>query len=296
MDMMKAKRRGRVRMSFGDRLFGIINTALLVLISAFVLFPLVHMLAVSVSEGNYVMRGEITFLPRGLNIGAYRALLSANSIPHAYLNTIIYTTCGTLLAVTMTSLCAYPLSRPKFFCRRFFNFLVVFTMLFNVGLIPNFLVVYRLGLKNKIWAILLPTAINVYNMVIMRTFFQGIPEELYESASLDGANDLVTFIRIILPISKPVVATMFLFYAVGKWNEFMPALLYLDNKADFPMQMILRNIVLSSQATSASADTALMSQGIKYAAIFITIAPILMVYPFVQKFFTKGIMIGSLKG
>lgn len=286
----------KVRQSSGDRLFGIFNTILLVLFCLFILFPLVHMLAVSFSGGMYVLRGEVTFIPKGLTLDTYKALLSDNSIPHAYWNTIKYTVLGTALAVFMTSLCAYPLSRPRFFGRKFFNFLVIFTMLFNVGMVANFMVVYSLGLKNTIYAILLPTAINVYNMVIMRTFFQNIPEELYESANLDGANDMRTYLQIILPISKPVIASMVLFYAVGKWNEFMPALLYMDNKADFPMQLILRNIVLSSQATSASADTQLVSQGIKYAAIFITIAPILAVYPFLQKFFTKGIMIGSLKG
>ena len=292
---VRAMHATKVRQSSGDRVFGVINTLVLTVFCLLVLFPIVHMLAVSFSDGYYVLRGEVTLLPKGVTLDTYKSLLSDNSIPHAYWNTIKYTVLGTLLAVFMTALCAYPLARPNFFGRKFFNFLVVFTMLFNVGLIANFLVVYSIGLKNTIWAILLPTAINVYNMVIMRTFFQGIPEELYESANLDGANDMRTFVQIILPISKPVIASIVLFYAVGKWNEFMPALLYFDNKIDFPMQLILRNIVLSSQATSASADTALMSQGIKYAAIFITIAPILCVYPFAQKFFTKGIMIGSLK-
>ena len=296
MEKQKEMHTRKVRQSAGDRAFGIFNTLLLIVFCLFILFPLIHMLAVSFSSGMYVLRGEVLFLPKGLTLDTYRSLLSDNSIPHAYWNTIRYTVLGTLLAVFMTSLCAYPLSRPKFFGRNFFNFLVVFTMLFNVGMVANFMVVYSLGLKNTIYAILFPTAINVYNMVIMRTFFQNIPEELYESANLDGANDLRTYLQIILPISKPVIASMVLFYAVGKWNEFMPALLYMDNKVDFPMQLILRNIVLSSQASSASADTQLVSQGIKYAAIFITIAPILAVYPFLQRFFTKGIMIGSLKG
>lgn len=286
----------KVRQAKGDRAFGLLNTALLTLFCLFVLFPLVHMLAVSFSGGYHVLRGEVTFWPKGMTLYTYRSLLSDNSIPHAYWNTIRYTFLGTALAIFMTSICAYPLSRPKFFGRKFFSFLAIFTMLFNVGMVANFMVVYSLGLKNTIYAILFPTAINVYNMVIMRTFFQGIPEEIYESANLDGANDLRTFFQIILPISKPVIASIVLFYAVGKWNEFMPALLYMDNKKDYPMQMILRNIVLSSQATDTSTDSALVGQSLKYAAIFITIAPILAVYPFLQKFFTKGIMIGSLKG
>ena len=144
---------------------------------------------------------------------------------------------------------------------------------------------------------MLPGAINVYYMVIMRTFFQGIPEELHQSAYVDGANDLRVFLQIILPISSPVIATMFLFYAVGHWNSFMPALLYLDHKNMYPVQLILRNIVISGTVSdSATSDVAFMTQGVKYAAIFVTIVPILFVYPFVQKYFTKGIMVGSLKG
>ncbi len=287
----------RVRESIGDRVFGTVNYALLTLFFILILFPLVHMLVVSVSDANLVLRGEITFIPRGINFRCYSALLNGSDIPNAYVNTLKYTITGVLIDVVMTALCAYPLSRPSFFGRKFFNFIVVFTMLFNVGLVANFMVVYDLGLKNSIWAIVLPGAINVYYMVIMRTFFQGIPEELHQSAYVDGANDLRVFLQIILPISSPVIATMFLFYAVGHWNSFMPALLYLDHKNMYPVQLILRNIVISGTVSdSATSDVAFMTQGVKYAAIFVTIVPILFVYPFVQKYFTKGIMVGSLKG
>lgn len=286
-----------VRLSTGDRIFGVANAAILLIFCALVLFPLWHMLVVSISGGNYVISGDVVLIPKGITMTSYKALLSDNQIPNAYLNTIKYTFFGTLVNLVMTSLCAFPLARPHFYGKTFFNFFVVFTMLFNVGFLANFMVVFSLGLKNTIWAIILPGAISVYNMVIMRTFFQGIPEEMYEAAKIDGANDMQIFLQMALPLSKPVIATLLLFYAVGHWNAFMPGLLYFDNKKDFPMQMILRNIVIGSDmANSETQDVTLIGLSLKYAAIFITIAPILCVYPFVQKFFTKGIMLGSLKG
>ena len=295
--VMKHTRSSKVRLSLGDRVFGLVNGFFLVVLLLLILLPLVHMLAVSVSDANLVLRGEITFIPSGINFKCYEALLGGSEIPRAYYNTIRYTFFGVLIDVAMTALCAYPLSRPNFYGRKFFNFFVVFTMLFNVGIVANFMIVFQLGIKNTIWAILLPTAINVYYMVIMRTFFQNIPEEIYQSAYVDGASDLRIFAQIILPISSPVIATMFLFYAVSHWNAYMPALLYLDHKELYPVQLILRNIVISGTVSdNATTDTAFMTQGIKYAAIFVTIAPILCVYPFVQKYFTKGIMVGSLKG
>ena len=295
--VMKHTRSSKVRLSLGDRVFGLVNGFFLVVLLLLILLPLVHMLAVSVSDANLVLRGEITFIPSGINFKCYEALLGGSEIPRAYYNTIRYTFFGVLIDVAMTALCAYPLSRPNFYGRKFFNFFVVFTMLFNVGIVANFMIVFQLGIKNTVWAILLPTAINVYYMVIMRTFFQNIPEEIYQSAYVDGASDLRIFGQIILPISSPVIATMFLFYAVSHWNAYMPALLYLDHKDLYPVQLILRNIVISGTVSdNATTDTAFMTQGIKYAAIFVTIAPILCVYPFVQKYFTKGIMVGSLKG
>ena len=198
----------------------------------------------------------------------------------------------------MTALCAYPLSRRKLYGRGFFTMLIVFTMFFDAGIISNFMVVLSLGIKNTIWAILLPPAINVWYMIIMRTFFQGIPEELHESAYIDGANDLVIFARIILPLSKAVLATMVVFYAVWHWNSFFPELVYLDDRMLYPMQLILRNMLLESDAGSAtvSSDVAVMGRNIKYAAVFITVLPILVVYPFAQKYFVKGVMVGSVKG
>ena len=282
----------------GDKIFSFCVYILLALVCLIVIYPLYYMFIVSISNGYAVIRGEVTLLPKGVNLGAYQYMLSDRYVPRSYLNTLIYTVFGTLINVVMTALCAYPLSRKKLYGRGFFTMLIVFTMFFDAGIISNFMVVLSLGIKNTIWAILLPPAINVWYMIIMRTFFQGIPEELHESAYIDGANDLVIFARIILPLSKAVLATMVVFYAVWHWNSFFPELVYLDDRMLYPMQLILRNMLLESDAGSAtvSSDVAVMGRNIKYAAVFITVLPILVVYPFAQKYFVKGVMVGSVKG
>lgn len=282
----------------GDKIFSVGVYILLALVCLIVIYPLYYMFIVSISNGYAVIRGEVTLLPKGVNLGAYQYMLSDRYVPRSYLNTLIYTVFGTLINVVMTALCAYPLSRKKLYGRGFFTLLIVFTMFFDAGIISNFMVVLSLGIKNTIWAILLPPAINVWYMIIMRTFFQGIPEELHESAYIDGANDLVIFARIILPLSKAVLATMVVFYAVWHWNSFFPELVYLDDRMLYPMQLILRNMLLESDAGSAtvSSDVAVMGRNIKYAAVFITVLPIMVVYPFAQKYFVKGVMVGSVKG
>ncbi len=287
--------------STGDRVFSAVRMIILTIFCLLVIYPLYYMLIISISDGFAVIRGEVTVIPKDINLNAYKAILSDEYIPRSYLNTIIYTLVGTFINLVMTALCAYPLSRKNFYGHRIFTVLVVFTMFFDAGMISNLMVVNQLGIKNSLWAIVLPPAINVWYMIIMRTFFADIPNELHESAYIDGANDLTIFFRIILPLSKAVIATMILFYAVWHWNSFFPALIYLDDRMLYPMQLVLRNIVLGSDAGAAGAlsigsDSAVMGQNIKYAVIFITVLPILIVYPFAQKYFVKGVMVGSLKG
>lgn len=289
------------KLNIGDRAFTIIIVLLLVLVCIIVIYPIYYMFIVSISDGYAVMRGEITFLPKGINFSAYEAILSNKYVPNSYKNTIIYTVTGTLINLVMTSLCAYPLSRKHFFGRNTFTAIIVFTMFFDAGIISQYMVVSSLHLRNTIWAIVIPGAINVWYMIIMRTFFQDIPEELFESAKLDGANDMTIFIKVVIPLSKAVMATMVLFYAVGHWNAFLQPLIYLDDRNKLPMQLILRNIVMGADAAlsgsmSIAGDMSTMSTNIKYAVIFITILPILIVYPFVQKYFVKGVMVGSVKG
>ena len=297
--MTKTKKKKKV--SPGDRIFGIVVTLVVLAMCIMVLYPIYYMFIVSISDGNAVLRGDITVLPQGINFGAYKAVLTNEYVPRAYLNTILYTVIGTFIAVAMTALCAYPLSRKEFYGRGLFTGIVVFTMFFDAGIISNYMVVRSTGIMNTMWAIVLPGSINVWYMIIMRTFFADIPEELFESAKLDGANDLTIFAKMVLPLSKAVLATMVLFYAVGFWNQWLQPLIYLDDRKKVPMQLILRNIVLGADAAlsksmSAATDMATMGLNIKYAVIFVTILPILVIYPFVQKYFVKGVMVGSVKG
>ena len=288
-------------MRTGDKVFDIVNYTLLTLIMLIVLYPVLYIVAASFSDPQAVVSGEVFILPVRPTLRGYKAVFKNKKILTGFANSVYYLVVGTLLNLVMTMLCAYPLSRKEFYGRGIFTGIGVFTMFFDAGIISNYMVVQSAGLMNSIWAIILPGAINVWYMIIMRTFFSDIPEELFESARLDGANDLTIFVKMVLPLSKAVLATMVLFYAVGFWNQWLQPLIYLNDRSRFPMQLILRNIVLGTDAAlsksmSASADMATMSLNIKYAVIFITILPILMVYPFVQKYFVKGVMVGSVKG
>ncbi len=293
---------GTKRKTTGDIIFTICNYLILTVCCLLVIFPIYYMFIISISEGYAVLRGEVKWFPVGFDLSAYKAVLASPDIPKAYANTIIYTVIGTFINVLMTALCAYPLSRKKFYGRNVFSFMIIFTMFFDAGMIANFMVVSSLHLYNTIWAIVLPGAINAWYMVIMRTFFQQLPEELYESAYLDGAGDFIVFTRIALPLSVPTIMTMVLFYAVGHWNSWFNALIYLDDKVKYPVQLIMRNIVLSGEtaaisgAASVAGDVGIIATNIKYAVVFVTMLPILMVYPFIQKYFVKGILVGALKG
>ena len=290
----KKKRRAR-----GDMVFAFANLALLILFTGMILFPIYYMFIVSISGSTNVVRGDITWYPQNINLDAYKTILKNESLGRSYLNTVFYTVAGTSISVFMSALCAYPLSRKQLYGRRAVTFFIIFTMLFDVGMIPRFLVVNALNLRNTVFSILLPGAIDVYYMIMIRTFFQGLPEEMAESAKMDGAGEWKIFSRIIVPLSKPVLASVTLFYAVGIWNSYLGPLLYLDEKKLYPLQLILRNIVISNEMSTMSGDIASMNistMNIKYAVIFISILPILCIYPFIQKYFNKGVMVGAVKG
>jgi len=283
------------------KIFDAANMLFLIALCITILYPIYHMFIVSISDGHAVLRGDIKLWPVSPSWDTYKAVLKDPDILNSYKNTFLYTTTGTLINVTLTAFCAYPLARKKFYGRSFFAVLIIFTMFFEGGIIPEYIVIDALGLINTMWAIVLPPAIHVFYMIIMRTFFQQIPEEIYESAYIDGANDLRIFFRIILPLSVPVIATITLFYLVWHWNSFFPALMYLNEKSQYPMQLIMRNIVIAGnvaaqESAAASMNAMITGQNIKYAVIIVTIAPILVVYPFIQKYFVKGMMVGSLKG
>ena len=291
------------KMTTGRLVFNIVNTLIMLAVLAITLFPIIHVFSASISEAIYIQQGKVGIWPRGFTTQAYHNVLKYPMIGIAYLNTIIYTSVGTFLSVILTACAAYPLSRPRFYGKKFFLFLVLFPMLFNGGIIPTFLVVKYVGLYNSRWAIVLPMVIMSFYVLIMRTFFQQIPYEIEESAIIDGASRFQCLFRMILPLSKAGLVTIGLFYAVNLWNSYFPALIYLKDKIKYPIQLILREIVILSNITeelSAAGDmlqsNAMSGEAIKYAAIFITILPIMLVYLWVQKYFVQGVLLGSVKG
>lgn len=285
--------------------FNIFNTALMCFMMLLVLYPIYYMIIISVSNSTAVMTGRVRFLPVGFHLDVYKQFLTDSYFLTTYRNTAIITVLGTTINIFMSTLCAYPLSRKDFYGGGVITGFVTFTMFFSGGMIPTYLLVNKLRLLNTYWSVVLPGAINVFNMIIMRTSFQGLPVELNESAYIDGANDLQILWKIVLPLSKPILATMFLFYAVAHWNGYVHAMLYFTDKNMYPIQLYVRSLVLSgmTEMTSLSmelttgADAFNVAQrSIQYGVIIAATLPILLIYPFISKYFEKGVMIGSLKG
>lgn len=296
---MKRQVKTKKPQSTGSKIFSTVNYILLTLIGFIMFYPMFYVFIVSISSAEYINQGMVTFFPRGINFDAYKRVFQTASIWIGYKNTIIYTVFGTLINVIMTAMCAYPLSRKEFYGKGPLTVFVTLTMFISGGMIPLYLVINNLRIMNTIWAILLPTAISTYNMIVMRTSFSSIPDSMIESAHLDGANDIQIFRKIILPLSKPIIATMVLFYAVTHWNSYFPAMLYLNEQSKYPVQVIMRDIVIEgdmAQAGDMSGMMNVVATNYKYAVIIISVIPILIVYPLLQKYFTKGVMIGAVKG
>ena len=290
-----------VKKSYEDIVLDIIVYCFTGAVLLLVLIPIIHVASISVSDGMAVQKGEVVLFPKGFSLEAYKIIFGNKDLWNSYLNTIIYTVLGTLINLVMTTLCAYPLSRTHFQGRNFFTIMVVITMFFSGGMIPSYLVVYNLKMINTIWAIVLPGAISTWNMIVMRTFFQSLPNELMESANIDGAGEWRVLVSVVLPLSKPIIATIVMFYTVGHWNSFFSAILYLSEKSRYPVQVILRNIVIAGEVTDQlaqmqSSSQLVLAKTVKYAVMVVVMAPIICIYPFVQKHFVRGVMIGSLKG
>ncbi|WP_240761975.1 carbohydrate ABC transporter permease [Paenibacillus thalictri] len=277
-----------------------LNLLLMVLVVAVTLYPFYYMLIVSVSDQAHVLKGEISVWPKGINLEMYDYVVKDGRIFNGYKNTLIYVTLGTCISLVITSMGAYALSKKTMVFAKTFMFLIIVTMFIQGGMIPTFLVVKQLGLVNTMWAMVLPGAIATWNLIIMRTFFSNIPKELEESGKLDGLSDVGIFVKIVVPLSKAVFATIGLFYAVQIWNNYMGPLIYLRNADLFPLQVMLREIVLAGQLTGsegAVTDNYIMAEdSLKYATVMMSTLPILIIYPFLQKHFVKGAMIGSVKG
>ena len=285
----------------GSRIFDVLNLALMIVVALVTLYPFYHITVISLSNGNAVLRGEVSFWPVGFTVRTYELVFGNRAVATGLLNSVKYTGVGTTINLVMTALCAYPLARPRFSGKLPLTWLVSLTMFLSGGLIPLYLVVMGLGLRNTMWALVLPWAINVWYMFILRTSFQQIPEEIYEATVIDGANDLQTMVHVILPLCKPTLATLLMFYAVGHWNEFFNALVFLDDRNLYPIQLVLRNVVVlgrfeQTAELGGASEFAVIERTLKYATIMVSTLPILVVYPFVQRYFVKGVMVGSIKG
>ena len=288
---------------FSRKLFVAFNYAFLFLMMLVTLYPVWLTFITSISNGLDVMKGGVTWLPVNPALATYEKIFRGELFMYMR-NSVFYTVLGTFINLLMSSLCAYPLSRKTFSGRKFFTTMVTITLFFSGGMIPMYLVVKQYGLLNTIWSLVLPGAISTYNMIIIRTSFQSIPDSLVESAQLDGANDIIVLFRIIIPLSKATLATMLLFYAVSHWNSYFDAMLYINRKDLQPLQILLRNLLVagvSSEETltataSGAASFAVTDRTMRAGTIVVATLPILIVYPFVQRFFVKGVMIGSVKG
>ncbi len=273
---------------------------------AITLYPFIYVFSCSVSEHAALLRQEVWLFPKGFSLLGYGYILRDGALIKAYYNSIWYTVVGTAINIVMTTIAAYPLSKKKFIFKKTIMFFIIFTMFFSGGLIPSFINITQLGLYNTRWAIVLPGAVGVWYIIISRTFFQAIPDELAQAAHIDGAGQFAIFMKIILPLSKPLLAILTLFYAVGHWNAWFGAMIYVPDKTLQPVQLYLRRVLIDASleymhegggldAEFAAAGMGLMEQ-VKYAMIIIVILPIICVYPFLQKYFVQGVMIGSLKG
>lgn len=292
----------KIKRTTGEVVFGAFNTVFMIVIALVTLYPLWHVLVASFSVPTRIMahRG-LLFWPLGYSTEAYIQVFKHPLLIRSYLNTIFYVVVGTGINMVMTFHGAYVLSRRNVYFKKHIMIMITITMFISGGLVPSYLLISDLGMLNTPWAILLPGAIGTYNMIMMRTYFQGIPYELEESARIDGATDIRILYQIILPVSTPIIAVIALYYGVGHWNSWFNAMIYLTDRQLFPVQLVLREILIEG-SMDALEDTAINSswkaveETLKYATIIVATVPILCVYPFLQKYFDKGVLVGALKG
>lgn len=283
----------------GYDVFRILNTIIMIFVIFVTLYPFVYLIAQSFSNDTAVSAGKVTFYPIGFTLSTYRYIFRNMEFFRYYGNTIFYSVVGTAISVISTAMLAYPLSKPRLRLNRFFLPFVIFTMYFTGGMIPNFILITQwLGLRDSIWALLLPGAISTFNLLLMKAFFTGIPENLEEAAAIDGMNAYGIFLKIVLPLSKPILATMALFYLVGMWNEWFGPFLYLDSKDKWPVALYVRQLVegANNVEVGAGSEASNVQATLKAAAMVVTSLPIICVYPFVQKYFVQGMTMGAVKG
>ncbi|NMA67797.1 MAG: carbohydrate ABC transporter permease [Clostridiaceae bacterium] len=299
----KNKSKTKIKYTFGDRVFNFVNDGLLLLAALIVLYPLIYILSSAFSSPEAVSQGRVVFFPVDFSLRGFEEVFSHRAIVTGFANSIFYTVVGTTVNIIMTVAAAYPLSRKELPGRRIFLFMFTFTMLFNGGLIPSYLLTSQLGLINTRSVMIIPLAINVFNVIICRTFFETtIPDELLEASQIDGISHTRFIIQIAMPLSKAIIAVLVLYYGLGHWNSYFQAFLYISDRSKYPLQIILRDILILNQVNEIIADPLLyqakrgMAQLLKYSLIVVASAPFMVAYPFVAKHFVQGVMIGAVKG
>ncbi|WP_425495992.1 carbohydrate ABC transporter permease [Paenibacillus lemnae] len=280
-------------------LFSVVNAIILTCLAIITIYPILYITSVSFSDTAAVLQGRVALFPVGFNLDAYAQVLKDARIPRAYMNTIYYTALGTTINLLFTAIAAYPLSRAGFFGRRFFMVAIILTMFLNPGIIPNYLIVQELGMIDTVWALVLPNAIWTFELIILKSFYENMSEGLREAAVVDGASEYRILFQIMIPLSKPALASIGLFYFMGHWNSFFIPLIYLNDSTMYPLQVVLRDMLIfseSSNNTNLVDASALAPQSMKNATIVLAMIPVLLIYPFAQKYFAKGVMLGSEKG
>ena len=286
----------RAKESTGYTVFRCVNIAFLVLVCCATLYPFLNVIAQAFSEESFITRGQVNIIPRGFNLTTFAAVMGDERFWINYRNTLVYTVVATAIAMFLTTILAYAISKKHLKGRNFIIAVALGTMVFNGGIIPNYLLIDALGMRNTIWAIVIPNAISAFNLLVMKSFFENFPQELEEAARIDGLSTYGVLFRIVLPLSKAVIATMVLFYAVFFWNQWFPAFLYMDRSELYPVTMYLRNLMAAALSTeNLGTDSAQISSNIQAVAVVLTMLPIVCLYPFVQKYFVSGVMLGAVK-
>ncbi|MEK3724542.1 carbohydrate ABC transporter permease [Paenibacillus sp. FSL H8-0034] len=286
----------RLKQSLASTIFDAFNMIFMIFLIIIMIYPMVYVFSASISDNAMVASGKVFLWPKMVTFAAYERILTDNQLWVSYWNTIRYTVLHTVLTLLATSAMAYPLAKKWLPLRKTILLMAAFTMLFNGGLIPTFIVVKQLDLLNSIWAIVLPSLISTWHLFIMRTFFEALPEEIEDAATMDGCGSLQILLRIVIPLSMPVMATIGLFTAVGQWNAFFDALIYLSDNTMYPLQIMIRNYLIAGLNPAQGEGDLQTMETVKYALIIVATLPILCVYPFLQKYFTQGSMIGGVKG
>jgi putative aldouronate transport system permease protein len=295
-----------IQRSKGEKIFNICNIILMILLLCFFLYPIMNMISISFSNEYAVLRADVTFYPIGFNNMAYKTIFANQDLWRSILNSTFVAGVGCVLSLIALSVAAYPLAFGDFYGKKFYNLLILFTMWFNGGVVPLFLTIQRLGLYNSLWSLIINGLISAYNVVIVRSYFSSIPTSVVESARIDGANDYHILFKLIIPLAKPVLATVALWIIVGHWNDYLNALLFLSNRKNYTLQLVLKELVLNAEtsiqnfasvadSTQTSGATAL-GQQVRNGVLVVSMIPMVILYPFVQRFFVSGVMLGSVKG